>query len=410
MAFNLFSSPALVVNKNNTQEALKQQMKPVAPQPPKGEGGAEVSGSVAPAWTQYGSATTTPNRMYRGTIDPTSATSGMDAVNAMLTTPAEEERLRKASVANQRIMAIGDALRHIGNIYHTVRYAPSQKLSSPVQDEVARYERGKALRDAANLRYYSYQQQKAAQDAKQRQWEAEYGLKVADAARKAGYTEAQIKNMQERLKAQKENWAATLGLRKSLGEAAQKERERHNKVSEGQGHQRIVIADRNSRNAESHRQWIRQNKGGGSGSGGAAPLDTPQGQVIPNARNYSNQLLQGFDFARSKGLVKESDVAKRLRELGYGKDQSDNVKRQMVMDLLRTNPDMGDYFVNRLGWQRGAYNPASTPQPASYSNYIAPGNTWGQTAWNPQSATPDYQGDYESDDIDDYDLDDFLME
>jgi hypothetical protein len=48
------------------------------------------------------------------------------------TSPQEEERLRKASVTNQRIMAIGDALRHIGNIANTVRYAPSQQFNSPV--------------------------------------------------------------------------------------------------------------------------------------------------------------------------------------------------------------------------------------------------------------------------------------
>jgi hypothetical protein len=61
-----------------------------------------------------------------------------------------------------------------------------------------------------------------------------------------------------------------------------------------------------------------------------------------------------FDYAKSKGYVKETDVAKRLREMGFGKDQSDNVKRQMVMDLLRTNQDMGDYASSRLGWSYGA--------------------------------------------------------
>ena len=70
--------------------------------------------------------------------------------------------------------------------------------------------------------------------------------------------------------------------------------------------------------------------------------------------SYSNQLLQMFDYAKSKGYVKETDVARRLREMGFGKDQSDNVKRQMVMDLLRTNQDMGDYASSRLGWSYGA--------------------------------------------------------
>jgi len=110
-------------------------------------------------------------------IDPNSDTAGMDALSQMYTSPQDEERMRRASVANRRIMAVADALRHIGNIYNTVNYAPAQQLNSPVLEEQARYERGKALRDKANLTYLNYQQAKAAQDAKARQWEAEQGYK-----------------------------------------------------------------------------------------------------------------------------------------------------------------------------------------------------------------------------------------
>ena len=120
---------------------------------------------------------------------------------------------------------------------------------------------------------------------------------------------------------------------------------------EKQGQQRIGIASRNATNMENYRQW-KMNGGGGGSS--VAPLDTPKGQITPNGKNYSNQLLQMFDYAKSKGYVQESDVARRLREMGFGKDQSDNVKRQMVMDLLRTNQDMGDYASSRLGWSYGA--------------------------------------------------------
>ncbi|MBR1447859.1 MAG: DUF4200 domain-containing protein [Prevotella sp.] len=114
-----------------------------------------------------------PQRRAVGAVDPTSSTSGMDAVSSMLTTPQQEEKIRRASIANQRIMALGDALRHVGNIYHTVNYAPSQKFNSPVTEEYERYQKGKAVRDAANLKYYTYQQQKAAQDARAKQWETE---------------------------------------------------------------------------------------------------------------------------------------------------------------------------------------------------------------------------------------------
>jgi hypothetical protein len=127
-----------------------------------------------------------------------------DLAKAMgYTSPQEEERLRKASVANRRILAVADAMRHIGNIYNTVRYAPAQQFNQPVLEEQSRYERGKAMRDKANQVYLSYQQQKAAQDAKQKQWEQQfkhniakderdYALKKAESDARANLNEAKM--------------------------------------------------------------------------------------------------------------------------------------------------------------------------------------------------------------------------
>lgn len=116
-------------------------------------------------------------------LQPGSSTAGMDYLNSLYTDPKEEERLRKASVMNQRILAIGDAVRHIGNIANTVNYAPAQQFNDPVAMEQARYEKGKALRDRANQQYYSYQQQKAAQDAAQRKWDAQFRYNTMKDAR-----------------------------------------------------------------------------------------------------------------------------------------------------------------------------------------------------------------------------------
>ncbi len=125
-------------------------------------------------------------------IDTNSPTSGMDAISQMYTSPQEEERLRRASVANQRILAVGDALRHIGNIYNTVRYAPAQKFNSPVLEEYDRYQKGKALRDAANLRYMTYQRQKEKQDRDAAKMDMEFKFKQADDARKERLNDARI--------------------------------------------------------------------------------------------------------------------------------------------------------------------------------------------------------------------------
>ncbi len=125
-------------------------------------------------------------------LDGSSSTAGMDYLNSLYTSPQEEERLRKANVMNQRILAIGDAVRHIGNIANTVNWAPAQQFNSPVQEEQARYEKGKAFRDRANQQYYTYQQQKAAQDRAAAKMEREFLFKLSDDKRKEALNDARI--------------------------------------------------------------------------------------------------------------------------------------------------------------------------------------------------------------------------
>ena len=105
------------------------------------------------------------------------AQAALDYLASAYTTPKREDEIRKASVMNQRIAAVADALRHIGNIYNTTQYAPSQQFNNPVQEEYARYLQGKSVRDAANQRYLTYMQQKAAQDAQMDRFEKEQEYK-----------------------------------------------------------------------------------------------------------------------------------------------------------------------------------------------------------------------------------------
>ena len=283
-------------------------------------------------------------------INPNSSSDGMDTILGHFTSPQEEEKYRKASVAQQRILAVADAIRQIGNIYNTTRYAPSQKLNMPAEAVRQRYLQDKALRDQANQRIISYEQAKRAQDLRARQWEADYGLKVADAARKAGATEAQIKNMQDRLAEQRRMNDLNHGLnkekfawQKERGDRQDKDLARHRRVIEGQNAQKINIQKQKF-------EW--QKSGGGNGSN-VPPLDTPNGKIQPSGRNYGNQLLQMWDYAKDNNLVSESDVQKALREAGFDNETPENVKRQQVLSLLRTNKLLGDYAINRLGWSSG---------------------------------------------------------
>lgn len=190
--YNLFAQQKRAFYPGVSVDArLRATPDPLAGSPP-----ADASGTVSVA--------SHAGKPLGAVLDGGSSTAGMDYLNSLYTSPQDEARMRKASVMNQRILAVGDALRHIGNIASTVGGAPSQSYNSPVLEEQARYERGKALRDRANQQYYSYHQQKAAQDAAQRKWERQFGLQQATAASQEAYRRVRAGLDAERLRLQRD--------------------------------------------------------------------------------------------------------------------------------------------------------------------------------------------------------------
>ena len=307
-----------------------------------------------------------PAVTYQPPIDPSNPASGMNALAQMYTSPEDEERMRRASMANRRILAFADAARHIGNIIHTVNYAPPQQFNSPVLEEEQRYERGKALRDAANLKYSAYQQAKAAQDAKQRQWEADYGLKVADAARKAGYTEAQIKNMQDRLAQQKAYQQGQLDLgnrraddAKALGEARLKQQTSYQNTMAG-------IADRNARTNERRAAaYINRLNGGGGGSGKVERRDTRRGYLTKKgatAGEIKNTYHQMYEWGKKmkdprtgRPYIDEAELKGQMNyggfSIGGSAAISQNIKERAVDKMLMEHDDAAVRMHSKYGWQ-----------------------------------------------------------
>lgn len=381
--------------------------------------GAGVAGGQ-PANVQQPVARQTAAQKTIPSIDANDPASGMDAISQMYTSPEQEEKMRRASLNNQRIMAVADALRHIGNIYHTTKYAPAQQFNSPVQEEQARYERGRAVRDAANMKYYTYQQAKAAQDAKQRQWEADYGLRMADAARKAGYTEAQIKNMQDRLAQQKAYQEGTLALRRELGEAQQKERERHNKVAESQGAARINIARQNAKNTQAYRNW-KMSGGGGSGSNsieirGKNGFYRKNGLSSDGVDTFYDQAfeqLSKMNGANGQPIIDMQKVQGSVFPGMFGGNKiTKQAKRDAVRNAIYNHPEAGDFIRDIYEFNLDERTPSSgTPysnaQPASSGGYVAPGNTWSQGGSANSRWDSDLVGE-DNDDDDDDNWDEYL--
>lgn len=196
-------------------------------------------------------------------LDVTSPTSGVDYINSLYTSPDEELRMRKASVQRQRVLAVADALRHIGNIYNTSRYAPVQKFNNPAEEERTRYLQEKQLRDANNFKVLTYQQAKAKQDAQMAQYEAEAKRKAEELLLKKGYNEAQIRDMELRRADARAYNEAILQIRRD----AEAERRRVNDERLRQGDERIAI---------SRTKGTGSRGGGGRRGGGMSEYDVDE--------------------------------------------------------------------------------------------------------------------------------------
>lgn len=259
------------------------------------------------------------------TVDPTSSSSGMDTISQMYTSPEREEELRKASVNKQRILALGDALRHIGNIYNTTRYAPAQLFNNPVNEERGRYLQEKAIRDANNYKYQTYQQAKAAQEAKIRQAERDYAFKVADADRKygldkqradaylknqeaqRGYTEARTKN--ESLKAP--GIEADNKLKQTKAENAPKEFELKRRNTESQIAARRDASARgwaNYRLAVSREERRRKGNSYGGTDGKRDLFAAPDGSkyTFPKGVINGKNISTIYSDMKERGLITEN--------------------------------------------------------------------------------------------------------
>lgn len=317
-----------------------------------------------------------PNPQTQSVVDPTDASSGMDYLASRFTSPEQEERYRKASVNRQRILAIGDALRHIGNIYNTVNYAPSQQFNDPIGTEYQRYQTDKNARDAANQRYISYQQAKAAQEAKQRQWEYEQARKDKEFAWKQDVDNRNFGETRRKTDAYVATQQASADATKARAEKTRKEGEWVDRLNEdklknsenqrwartqqvAQGAQRVAQGWANYNLKVSREQRIRR----GSSLQG----------VSKDRELYSSP--DGSTYSFPKGTVNTKNINTIFSSLvrtgvisGIGLDATtDGEKWDAIMTAAGTSKKGHDAFIfhaKRLG-----YNYEGGMKPDVYQSY-----------------------------------------
>lgn len=269
------------------------------------------------------------------------------------TSPEEEERLRKASVANQRIMVVADAIRHIGNIANTVNGAPSMQFNNPVKDEYDRYLKGKALRDAANYKYLSYQQQKAAQDAKIRQWEAEQKYKRDKDERDFRFNAAKTAaDLAEKQRQYDQNYKFNEQKHKddvAHRERIAKENERYHRATTSLGYARLNETKRHNGVMESNKTPAKTSNGRGNGY----TYSTRRGSVTIPADYLSKNKINKRSLltAMERAGAIDAEWLDNYDRAIWNEKQQEQMLDDAVSNWLMTDGAAEDYMVRHLKGQ-----------------------------------------------------------
>ena len=249
------------------------------------------------------------------------------------TSPQQEQQYRKQSRARMGIMAVADALRHLGNIYHTTKYAPSQQFNKPVEQEYAMYRAQKAERDKDN---YAIQQQQLAQA----KWEADQAYKQAtlDWRNKTfDYNkEKDQRNFDYNKEKDQRNFdfnKEKFGWQKDKDSRDFEEKKRmndntirHQGVMEAQGQQGLAIRWAILQETKAQHAWTRQN-GGANGAG--------KQKVFFTGTHGSVSRNQGMSLDESVNMVNN------LHRMGWVTDK----KYNEFMSAIQGGNEAGMYSI-----------------------------------------------------------------
>ena len=294
---------------------------------------------------------------------------------------SDEDYDRRMTTNRERLLALGDAMRHLGNIAYTGKYAPVQQFNDPISTEEARYQQRKADR-----------QKKAALDADAAYKQAGLTLKEraaeADRQYKAmnlGFKQAAEERTQRKMDDDNKKWAANYerllnndSYNQKMGEAKFKESQRHNQVSEGQGAARIALAQERNQISRARLAHSIATSGGENGNVSMTNLSTPTGHVNRKKDLNTIEKKQLTQYLIKNGYINNDNMEmyNRYKITGDTKGMGD-MQNGWIAYAANMAGSKGDQFRKVL---RDHYGYAENTTTA------APNNKTGKAASKPKSA------------------------
>jgi hypothetical protein len=266
---------------------------------------------------------------------------------------AEEEPYKKKNESKKKLLALADALRHIGNLFYVNKGATPQQFNSPVLMQEQRYQQEKAEREKKRASQAKAAMDKAKMDADAAYKDAMLGMKQNDFMRNVYNDNRRYGLDKDKFAWQKDKDTQSLGLKKQGLE----ETVRHNKANEAQGRERNAIARQRLAIARAKEAREARDAGPGSLGKGSRTFVTPQGVVYTLSRNYLQpaNIVTIYNKMKEHGCLKkgsentykfDSDL---LEQLGLGGSGGSTAKMLSAILCSATDNPTAHYWHWKLG-------------------------------------------------------------
>lgn len=272
-----------------------------------------------------------------------------------LTGGKEEEPYKKENESKKKLLALSDAIRHIGNLMTVTDGATPQKFNSPVVEQEARYQQERAYRDKERAA-----RAKAAQDKAKRDAQAAYNDALLQMKNNA--FNKSVYDSYKKSKADNDKFEFTkdkFDKEYTLKQDKFKEQQAYNKkMLELKGESNAIARGRLAL-AYAKESRLAQSAGPGSLGKGSVRYVTPAGVTYDLSANFVKpaNVKTIYDVMVAKGLIGKS-VQKEVNSLadaiGLGSKESVTNMLSAIMGAAtesRAGHEVFTYFAKRLKYK-----------------------------------------------------------
>ena len=227
---------------------------------------------------------------------------------------SDDDYDRRMTTNRERLAVLADAMRHMGNIYNTSKYAPLQTFNSPTTEMENAYQTRSAQRKAQAKLDADKAKNDAEMDLKQKAAEADRNYKAltlnlkqqaADRAADKDKFDRDYKNKTLQRMLDNDAFSHDLASKKFS------EQKRHNGVAEQQGAARIALSQERNGIARARLANSIANGGGSGGGGKGSPtvnLSSPAGHLNRKKELSTVEKKQITQYLIKNGYINKKNL------------------------------------------------------------------------------------------------------